>query len=207
MRPSSARPDEKQNIVNKLVVANPNNYNYQNNNYKLVNPIPLNNNLNINNNPLIKKSDISPREVKQYKYESPYIKNANNNANINNNIKVPPQSLLQQKNNNIVANNNINMRPISSKDQKAVILVNNNVNAGGNVVNSIKKIVVPERKIGNQIKISENLIKNNYNNNYSNVKSGNPPQNQNNFIRPSSGYKPEPVKIANNAGNRYIIKK
>lgn len=112
-----------------------------------------------------------------------------------------PQGIIQPKSNNIVANNNINMRPISSNNQR--IVVNNNI--GMNVVNSIKKIIVPERKIGNQIKIADNLIKkdNNYNYNYNNIKSANQPQN--NYLRPSSANKVDPVRIV--AGNRIIIKK
>jgi len=158
----------------------------------------LNNNLNNN---IIKKIEPSHNDAKQYKYESPYLKNANNNVN---NYK-SPQSILQPKSNNIGINNNLNMRPISSNNQKVVI--NGNVNIGGNIVNSIKKVAAPERKIGNQIKVAENLIKNNnnaYNYNYNNVKSGNQPQGQNNFLRPSSGNKVDPIRIA---GNRNIIKK
>jgi NIMA (never in mitosis gene a)-related kinase len=196
VRPSSARPEEK-NIPLKQIVPNQNNYNYnyqQGNNYKQASPTPLNNQNNVNNNLLIKKNDISPKDNKQYKYESPYLKNVANNVN-----PVSKQNVVLPK------SNNNNVRPISSKvENNQKILVNHNVNVNNNVVNSIKKVVVPEKKIGNQIKIAENLIKNNnYNYNYNNnVKSNNQPQN--NFLRPSSGQKVEPVKVAN---HRIIIKK
>ena len=181
---------------------NPYNYNYNNqiNNNKAPSPRQLNN--NIVNNLLLKNKDSSPNDAKQYKYEQPNIKNANNYP-INNN-KVSPQSILQPKSNILNVNNNINVRPISSKDQK--VLINNNLNVGGgNIVNSIKKIVAP---IGNQIKIAENLLKNNnIKQNYNNIKSVNPAQIPNNYNRPNSAIKVEPNKLHNNGGYKNIIKK
>ncbi len=94
------------------------------------------------------------------------------------------------------------MRPISSKVDNQRIIINN----PNNIVSSNKKVVVPDRKIGNQIKVSENLIKNNnYNYNYNNMKNN--AQAQNNLVRPSSGHRGDPVKVMGNPGNRYIIKK
>jgi len=143
------------------------------------------------------KKDISPLDPKQYKYESPYLKNVGNNVNLNK----PQQNVVLQKN-NIIANNNVNMRPISSKVDNQRIIINN----PNNIVSSNKKVVVPDRKIGNQIKVSENLIKNNnYNYNYNNMKNN--AQAQNNLVRPSSGHRGDPVKVMGNPGNRYIIKK
>jgi len=109
-----------------------------------------------------------------------------------------------QKNN--IVNNNI--RPVSSKpDNQKIIPSNNPIQISRDVVNSIKKPVVPEKKIGNQIKIAENLIKNNnYNYNYNNVKGNNNPQ-PNNFLRANQNNKVEPVKVANAGGNRGYIKK
>ena len=143
------------------------------------------------------KKDISPLDPKQYKYESPYLKNVGNNVNLNK----PQQNVVLQKN-NVIANNNVNMRPISSKVDNQRIIINN----PNNIVSSNKKVVVPDRKIGNQIKVSENLIKNNnYNYNYNNMKNN--AQAQNNLVRPSSGHRGDPVKVMGNPGNRYIIKK
>jgi hypothetical protein len=142
------------------------------------------------------KKDISPLDPKQYKYESPYLKNVGNNVNVNK----PHQNVVPQKNN--IINNNINMRPISSKNENQRVLINNH----NNIISSNKKVVVPDRKIGNQIKVSENLIKNNnYNYNYNNMKNNAQPQN--NILRPGSGHRGEPVKVIGNQGNRYIIKK
>jgi hypothetical protein len=108
---------------------------------------------------------------------------------------LPPKS-----NNPVIGSNNINMRPISSNNNQKVVLNN----PSSNIVNSIKKVVVPEqKKVGNQIKIAENLIKgNNYNYNYNNIKNNVQPQS--NLLRPASGHKADPVKIG---GNRYVIKK
>lgn len=153
----------------------------------------LNNNVPVNNNLLLRKNEISPKEVKQYKYESPYVKN--NNQLLNN----KPNNLINPASKIVVPSSNA--RPISSKvenNQKAAVMIQHNNN---NVVSSIKKIAVPEKKIGNQVRVAENLIKNNnYNYNYNNVKSNNQ---QPNFLRPSSGNRVEPVKV----GNRVIINK
>jgi len=214
VRPSSARP-ENNNVANnppsKQLVPNNYNYNNMNNNYKPISPQPLNNNIPVNNNLLIKKNDLSPKDAKQYKYESPYVKNGPvNNINVNNNYSNQKQQLISNNSNNnpqkVVIPSNI--RPSSSKGEN-----NQKVIASNNVVQSIKKVVVPEqKKIGNQIKIAENLIKgNNYNYNYQNVKN-NPPQQQYapqqaaNFLRANNNHKVEPVRIAN-IGNKGIIKK
>lgn len=143
------------------------------------------------------KKDVSPLDPKQYKYESPYLKNiGNNNININ-----KQQNIIPPKN-NILVNNNVNMRPVSSKVDNQRVLINN----PNNIVSSIKKVVVPDRKIGNQIKVSENLIKNNnYNYNYNNIKNN--AQGPSSLLRPNNGQKADPVKIIGNQGNRYIIKK
>lgn len=144
---------------------------------------------------LIRKGDVSPKDNKQYKYESPYLKNVNSNANIN---KVP-QNIVPSKVNAPIGNNNLNIRPISSNNNQKPII------AGNNIVSSIKKVPagMPEpKKVGGQIKIAENLIKGgNYNYNYN--KNAQPSA----IARPPSGQRPDSGKAAGNVGGRYVIKK
>ena len=103
---------------------------------------------------MVKKNDLSQNENKQYKYESPYIKN---NNNVINNVNAGNNNLnnYNSNNNNIkqsinpqIKNNNV--RPVSSKVENipkniaSNIVSNNYIN--NNIVSSIKKVVVPEKK-------------------------------------------------------------